>query len=421
MKSKNLFCIVLAFMFIQITLVPSGIVFAANTDTPFATFTNNVSKPDTVTVTNVVAGDIVNVYSEPVMSGSRIVSKAVLLGTGKAASDGDLTVSLTKQITGGQMVDVTLTNYNKLESMRRTLIAPAEQVTAFPNADNITFQNNVSKADTVTVKNLLIGDTVNVYTLPVVPGTLIPAKAVLLGTGKATSNGDLIVSLTKQITGAQMVNVTVANDNKLESGMVTINVPADPVSIAPLSSNITVNNNSSKADTVTVRNISAGDTVKIYSVEAKPVILGTGKATLNGDFTVTLTKKITGGQLIGVTITNDNKLESSKQIVIAAGDPVTTTPIASNVIIENNVSKADTVTVKNLTIGDIVNVYSRDTKPVLLGTGKATTSGDFTVTLTKKITGGQRIDVTVTNDNKLESNKLTLTVPYEETTITPRG
>ncbi|WP_062237777.1 hypothetical protein [Fictibacillus sp. FJAT-27399] len=82
--------------------------------------------------------------------------------------------------------------------------------------------------------------------------------------------------------------------------------------------------------------------------------------------------------------------------------------------VNNNVGTADTVTFFSAKAKDVVKVYSADGN-TLLGSGKASKAGDLTVKLKNQLTESS-VQVSLTNYNKRESEKVDVDVPEETTT-----
>ena len=123
------------------------------------TVTNgSTGSADTVKVTGLEAGDIVNVYGAA--TGGTVLETATV-------ADGatDATVSKTDMLsaTGGSTY-VTVTKVNKLESTRTAKTYVTEPVSVAPVAANITATNNkLGVDDKVVVTGLAAGDVVKVY------------------------------------------------------------------------------------------------------------------------------------------------------------------------------------------------------------------------------------------------------------------
>ncbi|PIC65785.1 hypothetical protein CSV78_16050, partial [Sporosarcina sp. P16a] len=336
-KSQKLYSTLIASALVTASVVaPIGSVNAATPS--YIEVNNNVGAADTVVFKGVVAKDVVKVYDS---KGEK------LLGSATATKSGDLTVSLKTQFTEAK-IQVSLTNYNKLESKKIEVDVPAEAMTTAPEVERITVANNVGIADTVTVKGLVAKDVVKVYGED---GT------TLLGSAVASKVGDVVVTLKAQLTG-EKVQVSVTNANSLESKRTEATITAEKETPTPDADTVTVANNVGVADTVTVKHLAIKDVVKVYA-EDGTTLLGSAVALKAGDVVVSLKAPLTGDKL-QVSVTNVNSLESDKVEAAIAAEKVTTAPEVDTITVANNVGIADTVTVTGLTAKDVVKVYKVD-------------------------------------------------------------
>ncbi|PIC70982.1 hypothetical protein CSV77_06685, partial [Sporosarcina sp. P16b] len=363
----------------EATIVAEKETAAPEVDT--ITVANNVGVADTVTVTGLAIKDVVKVYAE---------DGKTLLGSAVALKAGNVIVSLKAQLTG-EKVQVSVTNDNSLESEKTEATIVAEKETAAPEADTITVANNVGVADTVTVKDLTAKDVVKVYKIDGV---------TLLGTATAAKDGEIVVSLKAPLDEVK-VKVSVTNTNSKESPLTEAEVAAEAKTPAPEVGTITVANNVGVADTVTVTDLAIKDVVKVYTEDGK-TLLGSAVALKAGDVVVSLKAQLTG-EIVQVSVTNANSLESEKTEATIVAEKETAAPVADTITVANNVGIADTVTVKDLAIKDVVKVYAEDGK-TLLGSAVALKAGDVVVSLKAQLTG-EKVQVSVTNANSLESEK----------------
>ncbi|MGO4549462.1 hypothetical protein AB4Z29_32405, partial [Paenibacillus sp. 2TAB23] len=121
------------------------------------TATNNkVGVSDTVVVTGLVEGDVVNVY--------KAATGGAAIGTATVAEDAtSATVTIEQLGATASSVYVSVTKEGQLESVR-TVKAYDAEITAAPAAATITVTNSpTGEADTVKVTGLAEGDIVNVY------------------------------------------------------------------------------------------------------------------------------------------------------------------------------------------------------------------------------------------------------------------
>ncbi|MBW7474975.1 hypothetical protein K0T92_09480 [Paenibacillus oenotherae] len=350
---------------------------------------------DTVKVTGLVAGDIVNVYG--------VATGGTVLETATGAEDAtEVTVSKVDMLseTGGTAY-VTVTKANKLESTRVAKAYVTQPVSTAPVAANITVANNkVGTSDTVKVTGLAAGDVVSVY------------KAATGGTAVGTATvaedaTDATVTIEQIAATAGSVYVSVKSEDKLES-VRTVKAYDSEISAAPAATAITVTNAATgSADTVKVTGLTAGDIVNVYGVATGGTVLET--ATVAEDATEVTVSKVDmlaeAGGTAYVTVTKANKLESTRVAKAYVTQPVSTAPVAANITVANNkVGTSDTVKVTGLVAGDVVSVYKAATGGTAVGTATvAEDATDATVTIEQIAATAGSVYVSVKSEDKLES------------------
>ncbi|WP_236347759.1 hypothetical protein, partial [Paenibacillus plantiphilus] len=255
------------------------------------------STTDTVVVGDVPAGATVKVYDT--------LGNVIGTVTNNSVSTEDVTVTITG-LTENQVIDVTITEVDKLESDKASFTALADQ-----SAPPVTVVANAT-TDTIVVDNVPAGATVNVY------GKL----GNILGT--ATNNGAVTDSVTvtigsNDLVHTQAIDVTITEVSKLESVKVEFVALADQ-SAAP--TDVTAN---ATTDTVVVGDVPAGATVTIYDDNGTEIGTATNNGGSTGDVTVTIPGGLTDGQVVDATITEVDKLESPTKDATATSD-VSTAP-----------------------------------------------------------------------------------------------
>ncbi|WP_219839280.1 hypothetical protein [Paenibacillus sp. R14(2021)] len=384
-----------------------GEISVAPLATTITVANNPTGNADTVKVTGLVEGDVVNVYSAAT-GGTAIGTATVASGaTDVTISDEDLLTA-----TGGS-VYVTVTKANKLESTRVAKTYVTEPVSVAPVAANITATNNkVGVDDKVVVTGLLEGDVVKVYSAAT-GGTAIGTATVASGATSAT------VTITQISAASGNVYVSVTSADKLESAR-TAKAYDGEISVAPLATTITVANNpTGTADTVKVTGLAEGDVVNVYSAATGGTAIGTATVA-SGATDVTISDEdlltATGGAVY-VTVTKPNKLESLRIAKTYLTEPVTVAPLAANITATNNKAGVDDkVVVTGLAEGDVVNVYSVATGGTAIGTATvATGATSATVTITQIGVAAGTVYVSVTGTDKLESARTAKTYDTETT------
>ncbi|MED1001762.1 hypothetical protein P4T45_11885, partial [Bacillus mobilis] len=376
---------------------------------------NKKGATDTITVSELKKGDIVRVY-EASKGGEAIA-------TSGAVAEGKVEVTITKtdllKATGGT-VYVSVQSENELESTR-TAMKYESEVTVAPAVDTVKVINNkAGDEDAITVSELAPGDIVKIYDASTGGNLKATSAAVAEDKKEATITGtDLLVA-----TGGT-VYVTVTKPNKDESKRVTVKYEAEPTTVAPAVEKITVSNNKVEAeDTITVSELKKGDIVRVYEASKGGEAIVTSEAVAGEAKEVTIKKadllKVTGGTVY-VSVQSENELESARTAVKYESQ-VTVAPAVDTVKVANNkVGDADTITVSEVTEGDIVKVYDASTEGKELG--NATVAKDAKeATITGKdllVSTGGTVYVTVTKPNKDESKRVTVKYGAEPTTVAP--
>ncbi|MGK0468923.1 hypothetical protein [Clostridium sp.] len=402
--------------------------------TPFVsnitTENNAYGTSDLVTVTNLVAGDMVKVYSSATAYGKYPVGEAT--GTEIAQATGTATVSVPQLGTVAGNIYVSVTSEGLIESHITTAVAYLEEEkSTAPFAADIKSVNNASGTPdtvTITVTSLILEDIVNVYEEPVglVSGDIVKiyqaaTGGIAIGTATATTTSRVITLGSQQMTitevtaitnipqigiNAGNVYVTVTSEDLLESDRTQVAYDAEVVTmISSRATGTTINNAVGTEDTVTITGLEVGDIVNVYSASTiNEAAIGTATATATatatsdkGDDGAIATASIpqfgTGAGNVYVTVTSKGFLESDKLIKVPYfAEQRSSAPFVANITPKNNaVGTSDTVTVINLKVGDIVKVYQAATTDGTMGVGEA--MGTTTATADKAVTGIATISI----------------------------
>ncbi|MDA2771404.1 hypothetical protein PDQ68_24590, partial [Bacillus cereus group sp. Bc010] len=186
------------------------------------------------------------------------------------------------------------------------------------------------------------------------------------------------------------------------------------------------NNKADVADTVKVTGVKAGDTVRVYDAATKGNQLGEDVEVGEGkeEAVVTIKQIAKSAKATGnvyVSVQGKDELESER--TEKAYDAETTVaPEASNIKVVNNKTGAeDTITVKKVEAGDVVNVY-KDGKTTEVAATATVAAETTEVVISKEdlltSTGGKAY-VTVTKANKEESARTEVSYGAEPTTKAP--
>ncbi|THF77296.1 choice-of-anchor L domain-containing protein [Cohnella fermenti] len=340
---------------------------------------------DTVTVQDVPAGATVTVYD----SAGTPIGTATNTGT----ESGPVTVTIAGGLSNGQNVDVTITESGKTESSSVSVTA-ASDVSAAPSSDKITAN---ATTDTVTVQDVPAGATVTVYDSAGTPiGT---------ATNTGTESGPVTVTIAGGLSNGQNVDVTITESGKTESSSVSVTAASD-VSAAPSSDKITAN---ATTDTVTVQDVPAGATVTVYDNTGTQIGTATNTGTEPGPVTVTIADGLSKNETVKVTVTEENKDESSTVDVTTISE-VSAAP-SSDKIVAN--ATMDTVTVQDVPAGATVTVYDSTGEEIGTATNTGTEPGPVMVTIADGLSKNETVKVTVTEENKDESSTVDVTTISE--------
>lgn len=368
---------------------------------------NNAGMSDTVTVTGLSDGDVVNIYDSD--KGGSLLDTATI-STYSSTAD----ISITQLgITAGSIY-VSVTSKSKLESDRTKADYSAEPKSSAPNEDRITIANNAGISDTVKVTGISGGDTVRVYD-SAIGGTLLGTAAV------STYDSYAVVNITQLGSTAGSVYVSVTRTGYQESDRTKGDYSAEPKSGASASSSIIVTNNAGVSDTVQINGLSGGDVINIYNSERGGTILGTGTVdTYDSHLTITITQLGSSSGTIYVSVIRMGKLESDRTAVPYAAEQKSDPPAVSDITVTNNAGISDTIEVSYLDTGDMVKVYDSETGGTLLGSEVVDQdSTEAAMQVSQLGSSAGAVYVTVTSPKKLESERSIVYYTEEVTTDTP--
>lgn len=383
---------------------------SSNLDSSNVVITNNVSgTSDTVYVSGLTEGDIIKVYDS--------ASGGTTLGTATVASGSeDATISITQLGTAAGSVYISLTNENKSESSRVQVDYSAESKSTALDSSNIVVTNNVGSDDTVQVSGLSANQVINVYDAAK-SGNLLGTATVTSGSNSAT------VSISQLGSSAGSVYVSLTDTNKRESDRVAATYSSESTSDALSASNISVTNRSGSADTVSITGASQKDTINVYDSAKGGTLLGS--ATVESGATkasISIDQIGTDAGSIYVSRTSSNKSESARVQVDYDAEPESNGPSASNIIVTNNAGSDDTVQVKGLSVGDVVQVYDSASGGTVLGTATvASGSTEATVSISQLSTDAGNIYVSTTSTNKSESSRTQVSYSSEAASTAPNA
>jgi len=333
-----------------------------------------------VTIKDVPPGATINVYDD----------NHVLIGT--ATNSGPSTevvvaINPPHELQTGTIVKVTITETGKLES--EPVQSEAKQETLF---DGSKVETNAT-TNTVTVQDVPPNATIHVYN----------KNGEVIGTATNTGSSDAAVVVTiaspHLLQEGDTVKVTLTEDGKLESKPVSSE--AKVVSDSIESSNVVTN---ATNNTVTVNPVPPGATINVYDKNGKLIGTATNTGTSDGAVVVTIASPyvLAKEETVTVTITKAGKLESTplpNQAKLESEPP-------SNSNVDASVPKGS-VTVKEVPEGAVIIIY--DEAGTELKRHVHPGPGTKTVVIEGlNLEPGTKIQVTVTEKDKLESKPLNL-------------
>ena len=259
----------------------------------------------------------------------------------------------------------------------------------------------------------------------------------LLGTATVASGAtSATVSISQIGSTAGSVYVSLTDSNKLESDRTEADYIAEAASDSLDASNISVTNRSGSADTVSITGASQNDVINVYDLAQGGTLLGTATvAASETKASISITQLGTDRGSIYVSRTSSNKSESTRVKVDYDAEPNSTAPSASNIIVTNNAGINDTVEVKGLSVGDLVQIYDSATGDTVLGSatvesnateatvsiaqlGTATVASsamEGTVTISQLGSSAGTVYVSVTRSGYTESSRTAVAYSAEST------
>lgn len=262
---------------------------------------------------------------------------------------------------------------------------------------SITVANNPGSSDTMAVGGVKTGDIIKIYN----------ADGTFRLQLTAQSDGTLTLPLTLDPTGGTIaVSQTRGGIESLRVPVVYLAEIVPPV----LLTSVYVNNASGNSDTITVSNLTQGDSFRVYSTLTGSTVLATSSAVPTGQTSASVTTPLTplGGTLYIVRVRSG--MESTRTVAPYAAEVVNA--LTNNLVSLNNLTgNSDQVTVTGLTAGDIVRVYATDGTLLQSLTANSVGTAQGTVALTP---GGGTVNLTLVR-NGVES--LALPVVYLAETV----
>ncbi len=184
------------------------------------TVLNNITgKSDSITVSELIATDVLKVYSA--------ATNGILLGTAKVPINKTEATVITPQLGVSQgSVYVSVSKLGKQESMRIKKDYNAEVISDAPNEADITITNNAGIADSIKVAGLLVADVVKVYSAAT-GGAAIGTATVLAG------KSEVMISISKLPATSGILYITRKSTGMNESARTPASYGVEPISPPP--------------------------------------------------------------------------------------------------------------------------------------------------------------------------------------------
>ncbi|MDH0747150.1 Ig-like domain-containing protein [Pseudomonas sp. GD03842] len=305
-----------------------------------------------------------------------------VLGTAVVGQDGTFTVTLTPPQTGGEVLQLTLTDAagnvsTNVPVQAYDLSPPLTPTNLVLSADGLTLSGHTEAGARVYVRDI---------------------AGRVIGIGRAGADGNFTLTLdAAQINGQQLdVSALDAGGNTSASVVFTADDTQPPAPVTDLVISADGTRISGHGEPLA--------TVTIVSQNGTP--LGTVVVAANGTFETTLTTPVSAGDSVRVTQTDAHNNASSPVTVIA--------PATGPATPDNLALSADGTQLTG-TASPNALVQVRDASGNLLGSAVADSNGTFSLTLSPAQLAGQVIDVVSTDGNGVSS----VTIPFTTPDLTP--
>lgn len=250
---------------------------------------------------------------------------------------------------------------------------------------NITF--NVDKTNTEGKADS--GDVVYVY----------DEGGGLIGGGTVDSNGTFSISISPALTGGDKVIYVAENNDGIKSKEVVVTIPDYTNVDLTEPYDITFKENGS------IVSGKADPNISIVIEDDSGNVIGTGVTDNNGNFNISIIPSVSGGDNI-ILRSKDNSGNISDDVLITVpSDLSTDLTEPSDIIFDESGDSVSGVADPDITI--IVEDDSGNT----IGTGVTDNNGDFNISVTPPVTGGDNVILRSENGSGDESNNVSVTVP----------
>lgn len=380
--------------------------------------TNNIGIPSTITIDGLKAKDLIKIYGQfdKDDEGKEHLSSPIISGSAKGDS---LSLSVKDQLPN--TIWLTRTEYGKIESLNATKVNVDELgKSAKIGVKQLSLKYHIGIPHEIKISGLEDKDIIKIY------ASEDDTKPILQGTSK---KGEALITSTLDLGDKLYISRTSVSRGKAESDRLEVEVSkAGLDSKSPVAENsvdVLIHNNSGSADIIEVRGLNEKDLIKVYkhndqndTHESLPI--ASGQAKKDGVVFISLKDQLEG-EKIWLSLTEYGKYESELEEKTFA-DEMTSAKLDANnhILIENNSSIADKVSLQNLKDKDLIIIYDDNYKELARGIAKK--DGNLTLILKEQLVkfdpkGNDKSKIILKRQevNKLMSEPYELDIPAEKT------
>ena len=190
---------------------------------------------------------------------------------------------------------ITNTSGTAPESIQSSKSFNAELSSATLSSTQVTVTNANGTSDTVAVSKVSTGATVKLYQVKC-PSFAITCNTtaqtfVLAATNPSVTTGKTAFTIDASTFVDRKAYVSIQEQNKNESKVKWVSIPAEKPSDRLMGNYITISNNKNKIDTITCTRLTAGDVINVYRGKYDVTPFATGTVTINSSV-LTLTTEL---------------------------------------------------------------------------------------------------------------------------------
>lgn len=371
----------------------------------------DLTSRDTVTVTGAAAGDLINIYTT--VSGSEKWAGPV------TAAGGSDTIIVNDFGKAAGKLFVTVTKPGKAESKRQSAQIPPEPVTPPLTTGRVTVTNNYGAlADKVEVFSLLANDVVKVY--------LTATATAEIGTGTVAPDGDsveIMLSAEHLDASGGTIYITRTTAGANESTRLARKYSNQTTANPPPKANFTVTNSfGPDNDSIEARNLTIGDTIRIYgNAKGGTALREFNAAAVTEIIPLSPNSLSHTGGTVYISIATGTAAESTRTAVSYGREDVADRLPENTITVENNYIDDDIVSVSGLALNDVIKVYAAAKGGAPIGTGTAGAGGTAEASVDAGIlkAAGGTVYVTVTTSIANESPRTPKVYGTEPTADAP--